>query len=130
MITTESIDIYANGSGIEALADPQAFIDLAEQRLMVLLCLEEAPDSTLWEYLVSQYVKTLLDLNDINAGIKSKSVRNFSISFGSASFEDFNRNNADLLSEFSACPNGVMYQTDLKHREQGDRPDEPYGGIL
>lgn len=131
MVTPEQIQLYAQTGGLDALQDPQAFIDLAEERLIMLLCRESAGDGELWASLVAYYVKALLDLNKLDEGVRSKSVRNFSISFNDPQgFRQFNLANADLLAHFSECPVSVSYQTDLKHREQGDRPDEPYGGIL
>lgn len=98
-------------------ADWKRIVDVAKTRLASFLCLESWPETVAddLEMLLANFICAVLRWQGTpEAGISSKSVRNFTISFNSDSavnaFTQIARNYSDIIDKYSLCDSGLMVE--------------------
>lgn len=98
-------------------ADWKRIVDVAKTRLASFLCLESWPETVAddLEMLLANFICAVLRWQGTpEAGISSKSVRNFTISFNSDSavnaFTQIARNYSDIIDKYSLCDSGLTVE--------------------
>lgn len=98
-------------------ADWVRIVNVAKTRLASFLCLESWPETVAddLEMLLANFICAVLRWQGTpEAGISSKSVRNFTISFNSDSavnaFTQIAKNYSDIIDKYSLCDSGLAVE--------------------
>lgn len=121
MLTQSQFKLLSGSNSLECLSAGEfaTVRDTIEQRLLLALCLDEAPedDELLWNQLLADTLAISVDVKQ-DDGIQSESMRNYSYTFRdyANSWEMLAKKSSDLIDKFNACESGVMFQTNLADR--------------
>lgn len=121
-MTQDEYKLWTGESVEYSAEDWQKIVSVAKARLAALLCLDEWPAETpddLGELLANFICAVLRFSGTPEAGISSKSVRNFTISFKSDSavnaFAQVASNYADIIDKYSLCGSGMTVEKSKRY---------------
>jgi hypothetical protein len=139
-IAQNTVRVLAGESAYSSLspADARVVADTIEQRMLLALCMTEAPTDEpelgLWNQLLASAIVAFSSLD--YDGIQSEHVRNYSytMSQNAGTWNKLRDAAGDLLLHFNECgQNGISMQTDLtwiQYTKLGDCLRFPVGGAL
>lgn len=124
MLTQDDYKIYTGESINFSDEDWSKLVSMSAVRLSGLLCLEELPINDQGELpsdfalLFANFIYLMLSHRGADSRVVSKSVRNFSISFGNSSvsgaFAKLRENYADIIDKYSACGSGFNIEQNTR----------------
>lgn len=112
MLTQDDYKLYTGETSNLSEEDWSKIVDIAAARLALALCLDKLPteDSKLpsdLAMLLANFLYLMLSHRGSDSRVESKSVRNFTIKFGSNSvagaFTKLSENYGDIVDKYSAC---------------------------
>jgi hypothetical protein len=136
-----TVRVLSGASAFDSLspADAQTVVDAIESRLMLALCMDEAPieeqELSLWKQLLSTAIVIFSNLD--YDGVTSERVRNYSytLSQDAGTWSNLRKHAGDLLCRFNNCSlrDGISMQTDItwiQYSKLGECLRFPIGGAL
>lgn len=116
-MTQEDYKLWTGETVSYSDADWQRIVNVAKTRLASFLCLDQWPATIAddLEMLLANFICAVLRWQGTpEAGISSKSVRNFTISFNSDSavnaFAQVAKNYSDIIEKYSQCDSGLTVE--------------------
>lgn len=116
-MTQEDYKLWTGETVSYSDTDWQRIVNLAKTRLAYLLCLEAWPEQVAddLEMLLANFICAVLRFEGTpEAGVSSKSVRNFTISFREDSavnaFAQLGANYSDIIEKYSMCGSGLAVE--------------------
>lgn len=120
MLTQDDYKLYTGETTSFSDEDWQKLVNMSDIRLAGLLCLEELPTDSKGNLpndialVLANFIYLILSHRGADSRVTSKSVRNFSISFGSSSvssaFAKLRDNYGDIIDKYSDCGSGFSIE--------------------
>lgn len=117
MLTQDDYKLYTGESTSFSDEDWSKLVSMSAVRLAGLLCLEELPTDSEGNLpndlamVLANFIYLVLAHRGADSRVVSKSVRNFSISYGNSSvsgaFAKLRNNYGDILDKYSNCGSGI-----------------------
>lgn len=134
MLTQSQFALLSGSNSLECLSagDFATVRDTIEQRLLLALCLDTAPDEEdelLWNQLLADALAVSVNVKQ-DEGIQSENMRNYSYQLRdyANTWTILSMKSADLLNKFNACETGITFQRNLADRIYGFEHYRSCGG--
>lgn len=121
-MTQDDYKLWTGETVSYSQADWQRIVNVAKTRLASFLCLESWPETIAddLQMLLANFICAVLRWQGTpEAGISSKSVRNFTISFNSDSavnaFAQVAKNYSDIIEKYSMCDSGLTVEKSKRY---------------
>lgn len=124
MLTQDDYKLYTGETSNLKEEDWSKMVDVAATRLALALCLDKLPTDDEGNLpsdlamLLANFLYLMLSHRGSDSRVESKSVRNFTIKFGSNSvagaFTKLSENYGDIIDKYSACKSSMSVEKNTR----------------